>query len=121
MASPDLDSTWPSSSGCSFSGSFDIRLEEANSADILPALEVPTSSVTYNSSIPKPPPLRNKIISRTKCVNRLSDFFSVPKETVDTWDKLFKEGHGSDVYVTAEGESCILSHSSILVSWSIFS
>lgn len=93
-----------------------MRLEEANSADILPALEVPTSSVPYNSSIPKAPPLHNKIISRTKCVNRLSDFCSVPKETVDTWDKLFKEGHGADVYVTAEDESCIPSHSSILSS-----
>ncbi|XP_024024603.1 BTB/POZ and TAZ domain-containing protein 3 [Morus notabilis] len=114
MASPDLDSTWPSSSGYSFSGSLDIRLEEANSADILPVLEAPTSSVSYNCNIPKPPPLPNKIITRTKYVNRLSDFCPVPKETVDTWDKLFKEGHGADVYVITEDDLFIPSHSSIL-------
>nr|POE69755.1 btb/poz and taz domain-containing protein 4 [Quercus suber] len=44
----------------------------------------------------------------------LSECSSVPKETKDTWDKLFKEGYGSDVYIITEDKSYILAHSSIL-------
>lgn len=116
MASPDLYSAWPSSTGYSFSGPLDIGLEEQTSADILPALEVPTTSVSYSCSIPEPPPLPNKTIKRTKSVSEFSDCCPVPKETVDTWDKLFREGYGADVYVITEGESYVLAHSSILVS-----
>ena len=118
MASPDLELTWPSDSFC---GSLDIRLEEeANSADILPVLEVPTSSMSNKTSIPKPPLLPKKTLTKTKWENRLSRCFSVPKETVDAWDKLFKEGDGADVYVVAEDEFHIPAHSSVLVSQSKF-
>ena len=57
MASPDIESPWLCAAGESFCGSFSIRVEEGNAADILHVLEVPTSSVPYNCSIPKPPPL----------------------------------------------------------------
>ncbi|PON50569.1 Voltage dependent potassium channel [Trema orientale] len=114
MASPDLVTPWPSSTGYSFSGSLDIRLEEANPADTLPALEVPTSSISYNCTIPKPPPLPCKTFTRTKYANTFLECCSVPKETVDTWDKLFNEGHGADVYVITEDESYVPAHSSVL-------
>ena len=116
MASSDLDYPWPSSTGESFCGSFNIHLEEDNPADILPVLEVPSSSVSSKCNIPKPPSLPSKSCIRIKYSNRLSECSSVPKETKDTWDKLFKEGYGSDVYVISEDKSYILAHSSILVS-----
>lgn len=117
MGSPDLVTPWPSSTGYSFSGSLDIRLEEATSADILTVLELPTSS---NCSIPNPPPLPHKTFTRTKYANKFSDSCFVPKETVDTWDKLFNDGLGADVYVITEDQSCVPAHSSILVSSSYF-
>ncbi|XP_075662308.1 BTB/POZ and TAZ domain-containing protein 3 isoform X1 [Castanea sativa] len=114
MASSDLDYPWPSSTGESFCGSFNILLEEDNPADILPVLEVPSSSVSSKCNIPKPPSLPSKSCIRIKYSNRLSECSSVPKETKDTWDKLFKEGYGSDVYIITEDKSYILAHSSIL-------
>lgn len=51
----------------------------------------------------------------------LSERSSVPKETKDTWDKLFKEQYGSDVYIITEDKSYIQAHSSVLVSyWTLF-
>ncbi|KAE8022708.1 hypothetical protein FH972_008489 [Carpinus fangiana] len=114
MASPDLDSSWPSSTGESFCRYLNIHLEEDNPADILPVLEVSTSSVASKCNIPNPPPLPGKSCSRKKYSNRLSECSSVPKETKDTWDKLFKEGYGSDVYIITEDKSYIQVHSSVL-------
>ncbi|KAH9782751.1 hypothetical protein KPL71_009043 [Citrus sinensis] len=99
MASPDIESPWLCAAGESFCGSFSIRVEEGNAADILHVLEVPTSSVPYNCSIPK----------------SLHCSF-VPKETKDVWDKLFEEGNGADVYIVTKDESCIQAHSRILQS-----
>ncbi|XP_059448540.1 BTB/POZ and TAZ domain-containing protein 3 [Corylus avellana] len=114
MASPDLDSSWPSSTGESFCGYLNIHLEEDNPAEILPVLEVSTSSVASKCNIPNPPSLPGKSCSRNKYSNRLSERSSVPKETKDTWDKLFKEGYGSDVYIITEDKSYIQAHSSVL-------
>ncbi|GAY34067.1 hypothetical protein CUMW_276410 [Citrus unshiu] len=46
MASPDIESPWLCAAGESVCGSFNIRVEEGNAADILHVLEVPTSSET---------------------------------------------------------------------------
>ncbi|KAK9205611.1 hypothetical protein WN943_015879 [Citrus x changshan-huyou] len=46
MASQDIESPWLCAAGESFCGSFNIRVEEGNAADILHVLEVPTSSET---------------------------------------------------------------------------
>jgi hypothetical protein len=117
MASPDLDSSWPSSTGESFCGYLNIHLVEDNPADILPVLEVSTSSVASKCNIPNPPSLPGKSCSRKKYSNRLPECSSVPKETKETWDKLFKEGYGSDVYIITEDKSYIQVHSSVLVSY----
>ncbi|KAK0606635.1 hypothetical protein LWI29_001833 [Acer saccharum] len=92
MAAPDLESPWLSLSSTdeSFRESFNIRMEKGNTADIFPVLEVPTSSLSY------------KYCS------------VVPKESKDTWDKLFKEAHGADVYIITEDLSCIPAHSIFL-------
>lgn len=117
MASPALDSPWPSSTSDSFCGSFNIHIEEENPADILPVLEDPTSSVSYSQNIPKPPPaVPGKTYAGNKPIKRLSESCSVPKETIDTWDKLFKQGCGADVYILTEGQSYIPAHLSVLVS-----
>lgn len=116
MASPALDSPWPTSPSDSFSGSFNIHMEEQNPADIIPVLEDLTSSVSYSQTIPKPPPVLGNTYAGNKSVKRLSESCSVPKETIDTWDKLFKEGCGADVYIITEGKSYIPAHFSVLVS-----
>ncbi|KAK2641593.1 hypothetical protein Ddye_023356 [Dipteronia dyeriana] len=116
MASPDLESPWLSLSSIdeSFRGSFNIRMEKGNTADIFPVLEVPTSSVSCKCNIPKPPPLPDKACTKFKYQKRLVDCSVVPKESKDTWDKLFKEAHGADVYIITEDLSCIPAHSSFL-------
>ncbi|KAA8532157.1 hypothetical protein F0562_006701 [Nyssa sinensis] len=114
MASQDLDSPWPSSSVESFDCSFNIRMEEGNLADSISFLEVPTTSVSHNCNIPKPPPLPAKIYSRTNYPRMLAECCCVPMETKDTWDKLFKEGYGADVYIITEEKAIIPAHSIIL-------
>ncbi|XP_031264624.1 BTB/POZ and TAZ domain-containing protein 3-like [Pistacia vera] len=114
MASPDISSPWISYSGESFCGSFDTHMEEGNTAKVLHVLEAPTSSVSYNCSTPKPPPLPDKACTKTKYPKRLVDCSLVPKETKNIWDNLFKEGYGADVYIITEDKSCIPAHSSVL-------
>ncbi|XP_004287161.1 PREDICTED: BTB/POZ and TAZ domain-containing protein 3 [Fragaria vesca subsp. vesca] len=115
MASPALDSPWPTSARESlFCGSFNIHMEEEIPADIIPVLEDPTSSVSYSHTIPKPPPVPINAYAGNKYIKRLSGSCSVPKETIDTWDKLFKEGCGADAYIITEGNSCIPAHLSVL-------
>uniref|UniRef100_A0A5B7BPC5 Putative BTB/POZ and TAZ domain-containing protein 3 n=1 Tax=Davidia involucrata TaxID=16924 RepID=A0A5B7BPC5_DAVIN len=120
MASSDLDSPWPSSTVESFAGSFNIHIEEGNSADSISLLEVPTTSVCHNCNIPKPPPLPVKICSRTNYPRRFSEWCCVARETKDTWDKLFKEGYGADVYIITEDKTIVTAHSIVLVSKSHF-
>lgn len=116
MASPDLELSCPSSTGhLSFSGSFNMSIEETNPAKILPALEVSSSSLFFNCNIPKPPPLPTPSYMK-KYPNRLSDCCCIPKETMDVWENLFKEGYGADVYIIAENDSYISVHSDVLVS-----
>lgn len=116
MASPDLDFPWPSSTGYTFFGSFSNQIDEANPANILHALEVPTASISYNCNMPRPPPLPSKTTTKVKCPNKLPEISYVPKETVETWNKIFKQGYGADVYIITDDVSYILAHSSVLVS-----
>ncbi|XP_021290897.1 BTB/POZ and TAZ domain-containing protein 3 isoform X1 [Herrania umbratica] len=114
MASLAVDSAWlplPSESLCR---SFNVCLEEANPADILPALEAPMSSVSDNCNIPKPPPLPSKVRTRTKYSKGPLECSFVPNETKNTWDMLFKEGYGVDVCIITKDKSCVLAHSNIL-------
>ncbi|GAV67132.1 BTB domain-containing protein/zf-TAZ domain-containing protein [Cephalotus follicularis] len=114
MASPDIDSPCLSSANDSFCGSYHIHKEEGNSANILPALEAPTSTLSNNYNIPKPPPLPGKTCAKTKHLKRLSACSFVPNETKDNWDKLFMEGYGADVYIITEEKSYVLAHFSVL-------
>ncbi|XVF84237.1 hypothetical protein PTKIN_Ptkin17bG0009600 [Pterospermum kingtungense] len=109
MASPAIDSAWLSSPSEPFCKSLNAYVEEANPADILPVLEAPMSSVSVNSNFPKPPPFPSKIYSK-----RPLGYSFVPKETKDTWDKLFKEGYDADVCVITEDGSYVLAHSNVL-------
>lgn len=110
MASPYVQCSWPSSTGESFSDSFDIQIEEANVA----VTDVPTSSLCYTHNVPKPPLLPGKTFVRTEYPIRFAECSAVPKETKATWDKIFKEGYGVDVCVVTEDETLILAHSSVL-------
>lgn len=112
MASPDFDSPWSSSSVESFAGSFDMGTEEGHSTDSFQLLDVSTTSVFQNRNFPIPPPLPSK--TRTKPISRLPDCCCIPKETKDTWDKIFKKGHDADVYITTQDEFMIPAHFSVL-------
>ncbi|XP_062090135.1 BTB/POZ and TAZ domain-containing protein 3 [Humulus lupulus] len=136
MASPDIysASSWPipplspssSSTSTGYSIDLDIRLDESHHSLPLTSSSTPTTS--YNYTIPHPPPLipppppppPNKTSITTTHVNNNYSCCSVPKETLETWDKLFKEGQGADVYVISthdhEGSSSsyVLAHSSVL-------
>lgn len=114
MASSNLDSSWPSSPCESYNGTLNIYIEEANPADISPAMEVPTSSFCQNHEVPKPPRLPGKSVKKANYYNRLTECSFVPKETKNTWDRLFKEGYGVDVCILTEDESMIPAHSSVL-------
>lgn len=115
MASSVLDYSWPSSPGQYFIGSFNLRIEESDPGGIVPLLDVPTTSSHHNHNIPVPPPLP-AVPSRTNYSEKLTECSCVPKETRDTWDKLFKEGYGADVNVITEDMTVIWAHSNILVS-----
>lgn len=114
MASPDLVSSLPCSTGESFSGSFNIAIEETSPANFLPVLEVSNSSVCNNSNIPKPPLLPGKTYTKTSYPKRLANCSSVPRETKDTWDKLFKDGYGADIHIITEDGPIIPAHSCVL-------
>ncbi|CAI9761675.1 unnamed protein product [Fraxinus pennsylvanica] len=114
MAYMDLDTPWSSSIMESFDRSFNIRIEEGNSAETLDFIEIPNSSTSYNHDIPKPPPLPSKVCPKMKNHKGLADSSCVPKETKDAWDKLFKQGYGADVHIITEGGLIIAAHHVIL-------
>lgn len=109
MDSPAVDISWPSSIIESFDGSFNIQIDEGNSSDTLDFLENTKSSACDRQNIPKPPPLPRKKLNRG-----LAACCSVPKETKDLWDKLFKEGYGADVHIMTDDGSTIAAHHSVL-------
>lgn len=114
MAETELYSTSPSSNGETFCGYIDVRIEDDYSAEIL-MLETPTPSLFHHCYIPKPPPLPRKRCIRTLHL-KFQKFAPVPHETMNAWDRLFKEGCGADVCVVSEEKSCILAHYGVLVS-----
>jgi hypothetical protein len=116
MASPDVDSPWLCAATESFGGCFNTQIEEVKSTNVLNVLEAPTSSVYDTRKIPKPPPYPKTTSKTTSHCNRISASCSVPKETKDTWDRLFKEAYGSDVYIITESNSYIPAHCNVLVS-----
>ncbi|KAL0797400.1 hypothetical protein Bca101_052574 [Brassica carinata] len=95
-----------------FSQLLDMGEEESFHA---PATPPPAMSSTKN--IPKPPPLPcvtyKAYGSRPSCS---SSSRLVPKETVGTWDKLFKQGTGADTYVEVDNKSHFLAHSCVLAA-----
>ncbi|XP_059304810.1 BTB/POZ and TAZ domain-containing protein 3-like [Lycium ferocissimum] len=116
MASPDLHTPWLSSAVESFGGSFNIHIEDEGTAhSIVEFLEDPNSSdCNVPPNIPKPPPVPGKIRSRAASSRQLANYDCVPKETIDTWDKLFKEGYGADVHIITEDGSFIPAHYPLL-------
>nr|VDD41637.1 unnamed protein product [Brassica oleracea] len=68
-------------------------------------------------NIPKPPPLPRVTYQRlqaSKTKPSSSSSRLVPKETVKTWDKVFRDGTGGDTNVQTEDNYYLLAHSSIL-------
>ncbi|KAK3020993.1 hypothetical protein RJ639_045458 [Escallonia herrerae] len=113
MASPDPDSPWPSSAVEFFGGSLDIHMEEGHSVYNIDLLDVPATHVSHRNDIPKPPPLSGKIPVKSNSV-KLLGCCCIPEETKNTWDKLFREGYGADVYIITEDGAIIPAHFSVL-------
>ncbi|KAK6930432.1 BTB/POZ domain [Dillenia turbinata] len=114
MAGSDYYCSWLSSTDESFDGTFNIRIEDANPTDVIPGMEVLSSSVAQNCNIPKPPPLprvTSKRLNNCKCP---PDSTCVSKKTKDTWDKLFTEGYEADVLIIVEEREIIPAHFSVL-------
>ncbi|XP_031391223.1 BTB/POZ and TAZ domain-containing protein 3 isoform X2 [Punica granatum] len=112
MASVELYSASLSSIGETFCGYIDVQIDDDYSADIS-ILESTAPCSSHRCYIPKPPPLPSKAYKNTRCL-KFRNFTSVPRETKHAWDRLFKEGHGADVCIVTEDNSCILSHYTVL-------
>lgn len=120
MACSEFDSSLESAARLSFEDSCNMGIEEsslATPADLLAAPEVPTTSVSHNSNIPKPPPPPAVLSSGSKFSKRVPRFSNVPKEIKDMWNRLFEEGYKADVKIlTDDVASTISAHSFVLVS-----
>ncbi|KAB5515775.1 hypothetical protein DKX38_026423 [Salix brachista] len=114
MASPDIDSPWLCAANESFGGCFNMQIEEIKSANVLNVLEAPTSSMSDTCNIPKPPPYPNKTSKEANNCKRILGTCSVPQEIKDTWDRLFKEAYGADVYIITDRKSYVPAHCNVL-------
>ncbi|KAG5222019.1 BTB/POZ and TAZ domain-containing protein [Salix suchowensis] len=114
MASPDIDSPWLCAANESFGGCFNMQIEEIKSANVLNVLEAPSSSMSDTCNIPKPPPYPNKLSKEANNCKRILGTCSVPHEIKDTWDRLFKEVYGADVYIITDRKSYVPAHCNVL-------
>ncbi|EOA40597.1 hypothetical protein CARUB_v10009329mg [Capsella rubella] len=111
------------SSDDTFSRVFNFGVEKSLYApdddDVFTLLH-PTSPPMMSSTknIPKPPPLPRISYQRFQASRRASSSLSrlVPNEAVETWDKLFKEGFGADIFVETDDNSQFPAHSSVLTA-----
>ncbi|KAJ6690842.1 BTB/POZ AND TAZ DOMAIN-CONTAINING PROTEIN 3 [Salix koriyanagi] len=65
-------------------------------------------------NIPKPPPYPNKLSKEANNCKRILGTCSVPQEIKDTWDRLFKEVYGADVYIITDRKSYVPAHCNVL-------
>lgn len=114
MASAIYDCSWTSSTSHYLHGSFEIGKVEENPANILPVLEVPTSSFSQRSDVPAPPPLPGSHLHKKKYLEKSPVCCCIPKETRDVWDTLFKGGYGANVCIITEDHATIPAHFSVL-------
>ncbi|GAB2265465.1 hypothetical protein Dimus_000519 [Dionaea muscipula] len=110
MASPDDHCSFPS-----LNNDLDDRFFEnvVVEAGILPIPGV-SSSLPPRMNGPQPPPLSGLTYSRKRYQKKLTNSSCVPRETRDTWDKLFREGCGADLFLITESEEIIRAHCSVL-------
>ncbi|KAK4421974.1 BTB/POZ and TAZ domain-containing protein 3 [Sesamum alatum] len=109
MGSPAVDISWPSSLIESFDRPFDIQIEEGNSSTAVNFVDDTKPSSFNHHNIPKPPPLPRKSLNQG-----LANRCSIPKETKDIWDKLFREGYGANVHIIVEDGSIVTAHHCVL-------
>ncbi|KAL4193720.1 hypothetical protein AMTRI_Chr06g200870 [Amborella trichopoda] len=107
-----------------------LAYEDRVPADLFAVSELSTSSCNQrinsnsnvnnsnnaNTNIPKPPPLPSSLgYSKTPDPShRRSGYSWVPKETKNTWERLFEEGYRADVHILTDDKAVIPSHSNIL-------
>lgn len=117
MASPDFDSPWSPLTYEALSRSLNVQYEEINFGMDETYKENFTAPFFQSCSVPRPPPFPCKLQSKNNYLIKLSEscLTSVPKETKQTWDKLFKQGCAADVCVVAENEAIIPAHFIVLV------
>ncbi|CAA7026498.1 unnamed protein product [Microthlaspi erraticum] len=71
-----------------------------------------------DANIPKPPPLPRITYRRFQAssTNPSSSSRLVPKETVETWERLFKEGIGADAFIVTDNYNHFPAHSCVLAA-----
>ncbi|ESQ36350.1 hypothetical protein EUTSA_v10007799mg [Eutrema salsugineum] len=98
----------------------DDTFSQADDGDVDLALFQSNAPTTMSSTknIPKPPPLPCITYQRFQASRRKPSSLSclVPKEAVETWDKLFTEAIGADTYVEVDNKAHFPAHSSVLAA-----
>uniref|UniRef100_A0A0D6QXR5 BTB domain-containing protein n=1 Tax=Araucaria cunninghamii TaxID=56994 RepID=A0A0D6QXR5_ARACU len=128
QAASEFDSSWMSASPPSYEQSLQLLKENCATVSHLETSEVsvhPSLSPSISrKDFPKPPPpptsayyrhiYSQNVFSVTRSCNRHAGYYCVPKETVDTWDKLFQEGYQADVRIFTDDGGVIRAHSNVL-------
>lgn len=116
MASLDFDYPWSPLTCEVLCRSLNERYEEINIAMGETYREKFTAPFCQSCSVPRPPRFPGEMQSKNKYFIKHSEscLTSVPKETKQTWDKLFKQGCAADVCVVAENMAIIPAHFIVL-------
>lgn len=122
MASLDFDYPWSPLTCEVLCRSLNERYEEINIGMGETYREKYTAPFCQSCSVPRPPRFPGEMQSKNKYFIKHSEscLTSVPKETKQTWDKLFKQGCAADVCVVAENMAIIPAHFIVLVRHYVF-
>eukprot|EP01018_Ginkgo_biloba_P014652 Gb_10793 [translate_table: standard] len=123
----ELDPSWMSSSPPLFEQSMQFLHENCapigSSTKVEVSISPSLSRSVSRKDFPKPPPLPGpdyhrrylqSIFSTTRSCNRHPGYNCVPKETVETWNKLFEEGYKADVHIYTDDGGVIPAHLNVL-------
>jgi len=94
----------------------EIHLESNSSAGAKAAPDPSRHPQLHRSNAPDPPPLPGTSYDARRSSRKAKACRRVPEGVVDSWDKLFLQGYQSELRVSTDDGTEILSHSCVLVS-----
>ncbi|CAD6235540.1 unnamed protein product [Miscanthus lutarioriparius] len=92
----------------------EIHLESNSSAGAKAAPDPSRHPQLHRSNAPDPPPLPGTSYDARRSSRKAKACRRVPEGVVDSWDKLFLQGYQSDLRVSTDDGTEILSHSCVL-------